>query len=454
VKSNRRRKRLQVRTSDTPLVSSAGGALLAETARATRLTAALSARLGPWRRPRARDDPGKVITDLAVGVALGGACLADVAVVRAQPGLFGPVASDPTVSRLIDALAADAEESLAAIRAARAQARARAWSAGHPVGGDGPVIVDLDATITVSHSVKELAQPTFKGTFGHHPLLAFADHGPGGGGEPLAGLLRRGGANANAASDHITVLDLALAQLPAPDRGRVLVRADCGGGTKAFLAHITALGLEFSIGFTITSPVADALRMLPAQAWRPAYDAGGAARDGAQVAELTGLLNETTTAAGWPPTMRLIARRERPHPGAQLRITDEAGWRLTVLATNTAGGNLAELEARHRLRARAEDRIRALKDSGLRNLPLHDFDQNQIWLETVLLAAELTAWTQTLAFTGQPARRWEPKRLRLRLLAVAGRLVRTARRVLLHLPRDWPWAELIAAGHARLAAIP
>ncbi len=401
-----------------------------------------------------RHDPGKVITDLAVGIALGGDCLADIGVVRAQPDLFGVVASDPTVSRLIDALADDVEESLAAIRAARVEARQRSWSAGHPVGGDGALIVDLDATITLSHSVKELAQPTFKGTFGHHPLLAFVDHGPDGGGEALAGLLRRGGANANAAADHITVLDLALAQLPAAGRGRVLVRTDAGGGTKAFLAHIVGLGLEFSIGFTITNPVAEALRMLPTQGWHPAYDADGDPRDGAQVAELTGLLTQTMTAAGWPPTMRLIARRERPHPGAQLRITDTDGWRLTVFATNTVGGNLADLEVRHRLRARAEDRIRALKDSGLRNLPLHDFDQNQIWLETVLLAADLTAWTQTLAFAGQPARRWEPKRLRLRVLAVAGRLVHTARRRILHLPRDWPWAELITAGHARLAALP
>ncbi len=250
------------------------------------------------------------------------------------------------------------------------------------------------------------------------------------------------------------MLDLALAQLPAAGRGRVLVRTDAGGGTKAFLAHIVGLGLEFSIGFTITNPVAEALRMLPTQGWHPAYDADGDPRDGAQVAELTGLLTQTMTAAGWPPTMRLIARRERPHPGAQLRITDTDGWRLTVFATNTVGGNLADLEVRHRLRARAEDRIRALKDSGLRNLPLHDFDQNQIWLETVLLAADLTAWTQTLAFAGQPARRWEPKRLRLRVLAVAGRLVHTARRRILHLPRDWPWAELITAGHARLAALP
>ena len=151
--------------------------------------------------------------------------------------------------------------------------------------------------------------------------------------------------------------------------------------------------------------------------------------------------------------MRVIARRERPHPGAQLRLTDHDGWRITCFATNTRGPGwtLADLEVRHRQRARAEDRIRALKDTGLRNLPFHGFAQNQIWLEIVALAADLLAWTQTLAFDQhQPARRWEPKRLRLRLLAVAGRIIRTGRRRRLRLPRDWPWNHLIDTGWTAL----
>ena len=139
----------------------------------------------------------------------------------------------------------------------------------------------------------------------------------------------------------------------------------------------------------------------------------------------------------------MIARRERPHPGAQLRLTDTDGWRITLFATNTGHGQLADLEVRHRLRARAEDRIRALKDTGLANLPLHDFAQNSLWLELVLLAADLLAWTQTLALADTPARRWEPKRLRLRLFAVAGRLVTSGRRTRVRLARDWPWTPLV-----------
>ena len=180
-------------------------------------------------------------------------------------------------------------------------------------------------------------------------------------------------------------------------------------------------------------------------------DADGLPRDGAQVAELTRRLPATFT--GWPPGMRVIARRERPHPGAQLRLTDADGWRITLFATNTVGGRLADLELRHRMRARAEDRIRGLKDTGLTNLPLQAFTKNQIWLELACLAYELLTWTQLLAWPDQPARTWEPKRLRLRLLTVAARLITTGRRRILRLSKRWPWADLITSGHHHLTAL-
>jgi hypothetical protein len=176
-------------------------------------------------------------------------------------------------------------------------------------------------------------------------------------------------------------------------------------------------------------------------------------REGALVAELTGLLD----LSGWPPGMRVIARKERPHPGAQLRITDANGWRVTSFATNTPAGGpgsqLPELELRHRRRARAEDRIRCLKDGGLRNLPLHGFDANRIWLAVVALAADLLAWMQTLALHDHPARRWEPKRLRLRIFSLAGVLARTARVTRVHLSTRSPWADLTAVALGRLRAL-
>jgi DDE family transposase len=452
VKGNRGAGRVRVVAGGGPLVSSAGGALLVAAARVTGLARELSAALAPWRASRSLHDPGKVVLDLAVAIALGGDCLADVAVVRAQPELFGPVASDPTVSRLIDVLAADVEVAVAAIRRARAAARSAAWRHGWPVSGDGPVVVDLDATIVCAHSDKQGAAPTWKRTFGFHPLLAFVDHGVDGTGEPLAALLRAGSASASTPADHIEVLDAALAQLPACARARVLVRADAGGASKTFLHHVTNLGLAYSVGFRAMDPVQVAIQTIPRQAWRAAIDADGTRREGAQVAELTRWM-PATQRNDWPDGMRVIARREIPHPGAQLRLTDHDGWRITCFATNTAGGRVTELELRHRMRARAEDRIRALKDSGLRNLPMHEFAKNVIWLELVQLAAELLTWTQTLAFPDTDAQRWEPKRLRLRILHVAGRLTRSGRRDWLRLPRSWPWAQLIVNGHAQLHTI-
>jgi Transposase DDE domain group 1 len=447
--------RVRVEAGGESLISSAGAAMVLQTAAVSGLAADLSRGLAPWRPVRSIHDPGKTVLDLAIAIALGGDCLADVGVVRAQPELFGQVASDPTVSRLIDSLAEQPAAAIAAIRAARAAARAKVWGHQSPVTQDGPVIVDLDATLIGSHSEKEHATPNFKRGFGFHPMLAFVDHGERGSGEPLAAMLRPGKASANDAADQITVLDAALAQLPEHLRSRVLVRGDTGSGVHEFVWHIHNLGLEYSVGVYARQPVLDALAALPKQAWRKALDGDGDPREGAHVAELTRWL--PATFKGWPPGMRIIARRERPHPGAQLRITDHEGWRITMFATNTPpgrkGGRLADLEVRHRLRARAEDRIRALKDTGATNLPLQAFAKNQIWLELAQLAYELLTWTQVLAWNNHPARRWEPKRLRLRLLSVAGRIITTGRRRILRLSQRWPWADLVIGGHRRLAAL-
>ncbi len=445
----------------TKVVSGAGGVLLTRTAATVGLDRALSAALAPWRRPFARHDPGKMLLDLAMSLAIGGNCLADIAQLRAHPQVFGPVASDPTVSRLIDTLAADGPAALAAINAARAAARRTAWSlAGghapdHGTDAARPLVIDVDATLVTAHSEKEQAAPTFKRGFGFHPLCAFLDHGPEGNGEPLSVLLRRGNAGSNTVDDHITVLRAALAQLP--DRGRrpgrnVLIRIDGAGGTHGLIDWLTRRRLAYSVGFSLPGDldsIQATLAAVPAAAWTPAYDADGRVRPGAWVAEVTGLFDLTS----WPPGMRLIVRKERPHPGAQLRITDHDGHRITAFVTNAARGQLADLELRHRRRARAEDRIRCAKDSGLTNLPLHDFAQNQIWCALVALAGDLVAWMQTLALTGHAARRWEPKRLRLRLFSIGGRLAATGRRTWLHLAQPAPFTGVVLAGLRRLDAL-
>ena len=316
--------RVRVEAGGESLISSAGAVdAAADRGCVSGLAAGLSRGLAPWRPARSVHDPGKTVLDLAVAIALGGDCLADVAVVRAQPELFGAVASDPTISRLIEGLGDDSATAIAAIRAARAGARAKVWAHHRPIPSTDQVVVDLDATLVGSHSEKEGATANFKRGFGFHPMLAFVDHGAGGTGEPLAGMLRPGRANANDAADQIAVLDAALAQLPEQTRSRVLVRGDTGSGVQPFLWHVTNLGLQYSVGVYARQPVLDALAALPQQAWRKALDVDGNPRDGAQVAELTRWL--PATFVGWPPGMRVIARRERPHPGAQLRITDQRG---------------------------------------------------------------------------------------------------------------------------------
>ena len=445
--------RVRVDTSATAAVGQAGGVLLTRTVTATGLDRALSAGLARWRKPLAVHDPGKIITDLALSLALGGDCLADLAVLRGEPGVYGRVASDPTVSRAITALAGDAPAVLKAIDTARAAARHQAWrlagehAPDHGTDPKRPLVIDLDATLVTSHSEKEHAAPTFKRGFGFHPLCAFLDHGPTGTGEPLAILLRPGNAGSNTATDHITVIRQALAQLPGQRPGRkVLIRTDGAGGTKQLIEWLTRRRLSYSVGFTLPSNTPDLLAKIPEHACTSAYDAHDAVRDGAWVAELTGLLDLSS----WPTGMRVIVRKERPHPGAQLRFDDVDGMRITAFVTNTTRGQLPDLELRHRRRARCEDRIRIAKDTGLAGLPLHGFAQNQIWCAIVTLALDLTAWMQTLALTGHDARRWEPKRLRLRLFTIPASIARTARQTFLHLCQRAPWAAVALDAITRL----
>jgi hypothetical protein len=246
-----------------------------------------------------------------------------------------------------------------------------------------------------------------------------------------------------------------LKQLPGYQPGRspgrkVLVRIDGAGGTHELIKWLTKRRLSYSVGFTLPDNTPQLIAQIPHELWEPAYDSDSDIRDGAWVADLTGLLD----LSGWPSGMRVIVRKERPHPGAQLRFTDADGHRLTAFATNTARGQLAVLELRHRRRARCEDRIRNAKDTGLTNLPLQSFAQNQIWCAIVALACELLAWMQLLGCPDHPARRWEPKRLRHRLLTIPAKITRTARKATLHLPANGKYTGLLLNMINQLRALP
>jgi hypothetical protein len=388
-----------------------------------------------------------------------------VAALADQAALFGPVASDSTCWRLLDQL--DAAR-LGAVASARAAAREVVWAqraeltgdpfpAARAAGRELPgLVIDLDASLVVCHSEKEQAAATFKKTFGYHPLLAFCDNT----GEFLAARLRKGNAGSNTAVDHVVVLDAALAQLPDAHRHGtpILVRADGAGCTREFLTHIrslrdTAVSSEFSVGWAITERERVAITAIPKTVWADAVDADGGHRDGAGLAEITGVL-PARALVGYPAGTRVIVRRERPHPGAQLDAFEERdGWRYTAFATDTGFGQLAHLDARHRAHARVEDRIRCAKDTGLDHFPSRTFAINSAWLTVVMLAVDLIAWTQHLLLHGHLARA-EPTTLRYRLLHVAARFTRGQRRCWLRIQRSWPWAHELAAAFARLAALP
>lgn len=447
-----------VTADGTGIVSHAGSALLRELADESGLTQGWTAALLNTYKASPVHLPGRVLTDLAVTLADGGDCLADLAALRDQADLFGPVASHPTSYRVLDRVGA---VQLDALRAARSDARARVWAAGGgPDLSDGVgVVMDVDASLLTAHSEKQGAAATYKHGFGFHPLLVFLDRPDVSGGEALAAILRPGNAGSNTAADHITVLDLALAQLPeharptpeVPGGPQVLIRADSAGATHAFIRACRQRGVRYSVGLSVEAKIQDAITLVGADAWIPTISADGTARENGEVVELTALLD----LSAWPAGSRVLCRRERPHPGAQYRFTDIDGHRFQVLLTDThgRGNDIAALELRHRQHARVEDRIRNAKDRGLRNLPCQDLHTNAAWVELALAAADLTTWTQALCFTGT-LRRLEPKRLRYRALHVAGKLVRTGRRLILRLDQNWPWATELAAAFNRLRAAP
>ncbi|OEJ61081.1 transposase [Streptomyces agglomeratus] len=458
------RPRVQVSADGTGVVGHAGARLLADLADTTGLTAAYSTALRPLRPRGTGHDPGRIATDLAVMLADGGEAIADLAVLRDQAGVFGTVASTPTAWRL---LADTDERALSSLRSARAQAREVAWLQAAEQGEGIPaaraagrilpgLVLDLDATLITCHSEKEQAAPTYKGGFGFHPLLCFLANT----GEALSGRLRPGNAGANTASDHITVLDQALAQIPDAHRHGtdILIRTDSAGSAKAFLSHVRdvrkrGIRTYFSVGYAITEPLRRAVRAMPDGLWHPALDQDGTLRDGAEIAELTGMVDLD----GYPAGTRIIVRRERPHPGAQLSLFDQdEGLRHQVFLTDTpscSGGSAQFLEVRHRGHATVEDHIRCGKTTGFGRFPSRDFDINAVWLELSLAAIDLLAWTRVLLLDGELATA-EPKKLRYRLLHVAARLTRGGRRLHLRISATWPWGNELAAAFHRLAALP
>jgi len=411
---------------------------LAQIADRTGLTAAL----GGLRQRQGGHDPGRVARDLAVMLADGGDCVADLGALSDQQALFGAVASGSTAFRVIDRIAST-PGLLDALGDAHARARARVWEL---AGAPARLTIDLDATLVTAHSDKEGAAGTFKGGFGFHPLLAYGDET----GEAMGAQLRPGNAGANTAADQIAVAQAALAQIPAAhiEGIEIVLRADSAGASHQLLEWCRAGRIGYSVGYDLTEGVREAIVAIADGAWVSALDQDGHARRNGQVAEITDRIN----LSAWPAGSRVIVRRERAHPGAQLSFTDHDGHRFQAILTDQTGP-MAGLERDHRARARVEDHIRNDKDTGLRNLPFRDFAHNQVWLALVGIAHDLLTWTKRLLLAGDLARA-EPKRLRYRMLHVAARLALSGRRDILRLQATWPWAHQLATAYQRLKALP
>lgn len=434
--------KVEVSADGAGLVSHAGSGLLAGVADKVGLSKALACELGGLRERRGGHDPGRVVRDLAVMLADGGDCLSDLRAVRDQAALFGQVASDSTAFRVIDKIAST-PGMIDALDRAHARARAHVWK---HTGAPAQATIDVDATLLTSHSDKQGAAGNFKGGYGFHPMLAYCDETR----ESLGGMLRPGNAGANTAIDQIHVAEAALEQIPQAHIQdiEILLRVDSAGASHELLAWAHEANIRFTVGYDLTEAVRAQILQIPDRDWIPAVDQDGTQRTNGQVCELTAL-----DLKAWPNGSRVIVRRERPHPGAQLSFTDHDGHRFQAILTDQPDPNIAQLERRHRARARVEDHIRNDKQTGLANLPFRDFRHNQVWLKLVLMAHDLITWTQTLLLTGELAKA-EPKRLRYRLLHTAARLAISGRTARLRLQATWPWAHELAAAFARLRALP
>jgi hypothetical protein len=456
---------LDVEVRGDDVVSHAGSVIIRILADATGLTGELSDAL--WRSEVVHDR-GAVMRDLAVSIADGATSMSDIAVLGDQQRVFERVASVSTLWRTLSEIDAKALKNLTA---ARHRARRRVWQlieSRHgkipPVGTcygdiDGVIAIRIDATLITSYSDKERAAGNFKGGYGFHPLTAWCDNT----GELLAILPRAGSAGSNTAADHIAIIDAAIAAIPAKHRRRLLITIDGAGSSHDVLDHITALNartgfrVEYSVGFDLDARVRTAIALLPEHVWSAALDATGMARDDAALAEVTGLLRQSCGGdrlRTWPAGMRILVRREPIEEGRQLSLFEQTnGYRYQPFATNTTGGQVQKLEARHRVHARVEGFIRRAKDTGLAKWPSSSFDINTAWVAAVAIAIDLLCWTRLLLLDG-PLAAAEPQTLRYRLLHTAARIIKRARKQILRIPETWPWATELETAFRRVMAIP
>lgn len=460
-------KDLRVTADGDGVVAMVGVAGLRMLADRTGLTAGISRVLArPGFHPV--HDRGRVLTDIACSIAAGGADIYDIEALRAQAGVFGPVASDTTALR---ALGEITDRGLYRIDAARAAARAHLWSllpdgppaatyaGGLPMGDT--IVLRVDGTITVAHSRKENAEATFKKSYGFHSLGVWIDNT----GELAALMPRAGNAGANTAADLIEVLRQAVDQVPADRRDDLLITSDGAGASHTLVDWLHRLDqaedrrVAYSIGFDVDKHVRAACNRRPDDWWMPCLsNTTGDIVDGLEVTEITDLLRERLTGLKWPTTMRVIVRRRKLFDYEQATLFDTNGYRYSAFVTNTGahgehGLNTQRADARHRVHARVEDGVRTTKNTGLGHLPSTSWQVNKAWCAAVTIAVDLIAWMRLYALTGALAKA-EPRTLRHRIFHIPARLIRARRYRWLRLPRTWPWATDLATAIETIRRMP
>lgn len=447
VKRNGSLETVEVTADGEGFCSHAGALLLSNLCDRLGLTEALGEALAPTRQRRSAHADGEILRDLIVMLVQGGEHVSDLAALRDQPGLFGDVASDSTAFRAIERIG---EAGLEGIRAARKAARESAFALG---AGPEQTVLDVDASLLGAHSEKEGAAGNYKGGFGFHPMLCYLE----GSDAALDGVLRPGNAGSNTGADQVAAIEAALEQLPPEAlEGEILVRGDSAACVHAVADFCREGGIRFSVGHDISAPVREAIAAVPDGAW-----VGAIGQDGVPVAEhptrprkaYVAELTEHLDLSAWPEGSRLICRRERAHPGAQLSLVDTDGWRHTCFLTDQAGEDIAELDRDHRAHAHVEQRIEDSKALGLAKLPFRSFQMNEAWMQLVLAAQDILGFAKALTLSGDLAKA-KPQTLRYRLLHQAGRLARSGRRTRLRLARHWPWATDLAAACRKLDALP
>ena len=433
---------------------------------------------------------GRALVDTACALAAGATCLSDIEAMTAQEEIFGPGggASDSTMLRALDELAERVGvDGLPGRRLARATAaaRARAWEAivarhgqlpavqvagkdlARPATEPGatprPVLViRLDATLIEAASPKARAAGNYKGGFGFHPLTSWSTNI----GDALAVMQRPGNAGSFTAADHLAVLKAAFTQIPAQWRTDVLVSIDGAGASHDVIDYLTSLNtapkhgnrgrrVEYSIGWPLDERTMTGIEQLRHSDWGAAVHADGEVDPAAQVADLTGIMRHSPGGdrlATWPTCMRLITRRT-PRPAAKpATLGEHPDWEYGAFVTNTPGGQLQFLDARHRTQAHVEDRMKQFKACGARNLPSIDYGRNSAWLQLAALATSLTAWLRHLALDGDLTQA-STKTLRFRILSAPARLVTHARQRILKIPPGWEWSADLATAWDRLQAL-